>query len=100
MSLTEAIRDWILYPVMVKLNELQKEIHKMAESEAQFDVDLAALGSTLTTMLGLLAQIIAKSTAAGVDLTTEDTAVQSMTASVKTAVDQINAALNPPPPAA
>lgn len=78
------------------LIQIQKEIKTMVTNQQQFDGDLASFGTLLTTLLGLVQQILAKAQAAGVDLTTEDQTVQALTTQVQTAVNTINAALNPP----
>jgi hypothetical protein len=79
------------------LIEIQKEIQAMAISQTQFDTDLATLGTDLTALLALVNQLIAKQGGTPVDLTTEDTGVNSMDASVKTAITAATAALGTTP---
>jgi hypothetical protein len=92
MSLSDNFRDWLLLPIMAKLNEIEKEIQTMATTQAQFDAILTQLGdvvtaedstinTALTAISALLAKIVAGSTA---DLTSEATAAQSMIADIQT----------------
>ena len=61
----------------------------MAVNQAQMDTDLATQGGNLTTLLALNQQLIALVQAGGtgtVDLTSEDTAINSENASILAAI--------------
>lgn len=58
----------------------------MAETQAQFDTDFAALGTLVANLITLFNQAIAKGQAAGVDMTQEDEAAKSMIANINAAI--------------
>lgn len=74
-----------------------KEILKMAVTQTQFDPDLAKLGTDIAELTALVPQLIAALKAAGTpataDLTTEDTAVNSMDSAVSNSITLAKAAL-------
>jgi hypothetical protein len=100
MTISQTVRDWIIGPVVLKLDALQKEIHTMVVTQAQLDAALTALGTAVTNEDSLISKIvaevaalIAKASAAGVDLTTEQTAINSMAADIGTQATAIQAAI-------
>lgn len=98
MSLSEHFRDWILGPVMQKLNYMEA---KMAQNQAALDTALAQLGTLVTSedtgiaaliaaVQALLAKIAANPSA---DFTSEVTALQAMAADITTQTQSIQAAV-------
>jgi hypothetical protein len=113
MGVSDAIRDWILSPVMLKLTEIQKEIQTMSTSQTQMDAVLTQLGTVVTnedsvisTVLTAISTLLAKVAAGqtGADLTNEATAMQSMIADIQAQTASLSAAVasatTPPTPTA
>ena len=48
MSISEAIRGWFNQPILDALTNIQKEINKMATTQAQYDAILTQLGTVVT----------------------------------------------------
>lgn len=100
MSISEAIRMWLLQPV---LNELKEIKNNMATDQATLDAAIKSLGDLIasedTGLAALQAEVtalIAKVNAGGVtplDLTTELTAINSMAADITTQGTNIQASI-------
>lgn len=100
MSISEAIRMWLLQPV---LNELKEIKNNMATDQATLDAAIKSLGDLIasedTGLAALQAEVTAlieKVNAGGVtplDLTTELTAINSMAADITTQGTNIQASI-------
>lgn len=99
MTLSEALRNWLLEPVLIKLKELKTT---MSMNQADLDSALAQLGTIVTNEDALIQNIvdavnalIAKIQAgsAPADLTTEVTAIQAMVADVTTQTDKLTSSV-------
>ena len=93
----------LLEEILLEIKKLQLEVFKMAVSQTQFDTDLAKFGTDYATLLGLVNQLIALVQAGSgtpVDLTTEDTGVNSMDSSALSAIAAAQAVIPPSTPSA
>jgi chromosome segregation ATPase len=90
--------DWLedaLESLDSKLNEVLRRIEEMAIDQATFDTDLAALVQAISDLDSAVEALIASK--AAVDLTAEDTSVQTAAAAVTAELAKL--APTPPPPA-
>ncbi len=71
---------------------------KMAITQAQFDTDLAAYNTAVENLIVAANAAVAKAQGAGVDMTTEDAAVQKAATDVATEIT--NLGVTPPAPPA
>jgi chromosome segregation ATPase len=76
MSISEAIRNWLLEPVMTKLTNLQTEVVKIMATQQDLDAALTALGTVLSSVQTLV--------------TSEDTGIQAIIAAVAALIAKIN----------
>lgn len=98
MSISEAIREWFLAPV---LNELKRMEATMANDQVALDAAIKALGDTLANedtgiaaLLAAVATLMAKvGTTPTADFTTEITAINSMAADIGTQTASIQDAV-------
>lgn len=108
-GISEAFRDWLLKPIVDKLNEMEAKIMGQLEDLTQEiqdeEVEISTLagnaGKVDTDIQTLLDKIAAGGTTMP-DITAQLQKIKDHTAAIKAASDQLAAAdtkANPPPPA-
>lgn len=98
MSISEAIRGWLLQPILDQLKEIQKT---MAQDQAALDVAIKALGDVITSEdAGIAALITAVNTLVAkvqtnpsADFSTEITAINSLASDIGSKAADIQAAV-------
>ena len=91
------MREGQLDRIEHKLDSLERVVHQMAIDQATFDSDLAALVAAITNLDTAVDALIASKPA--VDLTAEDTSVQTAAAAVAAELAKLAPAPAPDPAA-
>jgi uncharacterized protein (DUF3084 family) len=97
MSISEAIRNWVLSPVMLKLTEMENnlmaQIDDLNAAIQAEDVEVSTLAASITKIDSDVDALLAavKAGATPTDLTTQIQAIQSHTSALATAVAQLAA---------
>jgi hypothetical protein len=87
----------ILYSLSVQLDRMERKLNLMSAMEDRLDSVITSVQQTVSSVVSLVGQVLAKLEAAGagVDLSDETSTLETLQSDLQNAADNMNAALNP-----